>query len=86
MASMSAASILASALIAYFISLMVYRLVFHPLARFPGPRLAAATSWYEAYYEIIEIGQYSKKISRLHDDYGTAGSHSPCHFPRMGGR
>lgn len=58
--------------ILYLASLAVYRLCFHPLGKFPGPKLAAVTSWYEAYYEIALSGQYSKQISLLHDKYGTS--------------
>ncbi|KAI1344405.1 putative cytochrome P450 [Xylariaceae sp. FL0016] len=54
----------------YALGLMLYRLYLHPLAKFPGPKLAAITSWYEAHYEIVLKGQYSRKISRLHDVYG----------------
>ncbi|PSN72472.1 cytochrome P450 [Corynespora cassiicola Philippines] len=59
-----------AALALYIVGLTLYRLYLHPLAKFPGPRLAAVTSWYEAYYEIIQNGQYSKKITQLHDQYG----------------
>lgn len=54
------------------LGLAVYRLYFHPLARFPGPRLAAATNWYEVYYELIHKGgsQYAAKIRQLHAQYG----------------
>lgn len=55
---------------AYLATLTLYRLYFHPLAKFPGPRMAAVTSWYEAYFEIVLNGQYSRKISQLHDLYG----------------
>lgn len=62
--------VLAAALVAYVVSLAVYRLYLHPLAKFPGPRLAAVTSWYEGYYEVVKVGQYSRQISNLHDQYG----------------
>ncbi|KAK5988013.1 Cytochrome P450 monooxygenase hepH [Cladobotryum mycophilum] len=53
-------------------SVIVYRLFFHPLAKFPGPRLAAATRWYEAYYELFHKGgsQFAPKIRELHSQYG----------------
>jgi hypothetical protein len=51
---------------------ITYRLVLHPLAKFPGPKLAAATTLYEIYFEMIKWprGQFSKEIDRMHDQYG----------------
>jgi len=48
----------------------VYRLYFSPLAKFPGPRIAALTRLYELYYEIVKGGQYTFKIGELHEKYG----------------
>jgi hypothetical protein len=55
-----------------YAGLIIYRLFFHPLAKFPGPRLAAATHWYEAYYELIHKGgaQFPPKVRQLHARYG----------------
>lgn len=63
---------LALATTCYILALAVYRLQYHPLAHFPGPKLAAATKWYEFWYDIIVPpgGRYSAIIDRLHDKYG----------------
>ncbi len=57
-------------LVAYITSVAVYRLYFSPLAKFPGPKLAAISKWYEAYYEIVKKGQFTFKIDELHARYG----------------
>ena len=62
--------LLTAAFILYRLGIVVYRLFLHPLAKFPGPKIAGVTSLYEAYYEILLNGQYSKKISELHDIHG----------------
>lgn len=49
---------------------VVYRLLFHPLARFPGPRLAAVTTWYEGYYDIVHQGRYIWQVEKMHARYG----------------
>ena len=49
---------------------LVYRLYFHPLAKFPGPKLAAATSLYNAYYDIMQPGLV-KMLPELHQNYGS---------------
>ncbi|KAI0173705.1 cytochrome P450 [Hypoxylon sp. FL1284] len=58
------------AVIAYYGTLIFYRLFLSPLARFPGPRLAAVSRWYEGYYDVILGGQYTSKIAELHKEYG----------------
>jgi hypothetical protein len=49
----------------------VYRITLHPLAKFPGPILAALTYKYEFYFDGIKGGQYINKVARLHQIYGT---------------
>ncbi|KAI1440484.1 putative cytochrome P450 [Annulohypoxylon stygium] len=64
-------------LTAYFITLVLYRLVLHPLAGFPGPKLAAATAWYEFYHDAIRRGKYTFEIQEMHKKYGPIVRISP---------
>lgn len=54
----------------YHISLVIYYLCFHPLAAFPGPKIAAATKLFEFYHDVIRGGQFYKEIQRMHEVYG----------------
>ena len=56
----------------------LYRMTLHPLARFPGPKLAALTNLYGVFHDLIKGGDssYVKKLPSLHDRYGTL-----CPFP-----
>jgi len=47
------------------------RLYLSPVASFPGPRLAALTSWFEFYYDVIKGGKYTLNIAELHRQYGS---------------
>lgn len=66
----SAAWISSSLFLIYLASLVIYRLYWSPLAKIPGPKLAAATFWYEFYYDVVRRGRYTWKIGELHEEYG----------------
>ena len=57
--------------VSYLVGLGFYRLYLSPLAKFPGPRLAALTKWYEFYYDVVAQGQFTFQIQKLHKKYGT---------------
>ena len=50
---------------------ILYRLTWHPLAQFPGPRHAAATSLYAIYHDVITQDSVVKHLKTLHDQYGS---------------
>jgi hypothetical protein len=57
--------------VVYWLGIFVYRVTLHPLARFPGPKLAAVTFWYEFYYDVWPLNyRYMWKIEELHRQYG----------------
>lgn len=57
-------------LILLWLGTALYRLFLSPVARIPGPRLAAITFWYEFYYDVLKKGQYTWKLKELHKQYG----------------
>jgi hypothetical protein len=58
------------AFLVYLVGLAFYRLYLSPIAKFPGPKLAAATYLFEGYYDIVNRGKYTFKIRDLHTEYG----------------
>ena len=50
--------------------LVAYRLAAHPLARFPGPRLAAVSGLFLFYYDVVLGGKLHLELQRLHARYG----------------
>jgi hypothetical protein len=54
----------------YWVCGAYHRLFLSPVARFPGPRLAALTFWYEFWYDVVRRGRYTWKIRELHEQYG----------------
>ena len=61
----------AGLLFLYVVFGAIYRLYFSPIARFPGPKLAALTLWYELYYDVIKRGKYTWEIGKMHEKYGS---------------
>ncbi|MCJ1349017.1 hypothetical protein MMC31_007252 [Peltigera leucophlebia] len=55
----------------YFVLRSLYRLYFHPLRRFPGPKLAAVTHGYEFYHDVLRRGMYIWEIEKMHKKYGS---------------
>ncbi|KAK0102780.1 hypothetical protein ONS95_006377 [Cadophora gregata] len=70
-------TIAASSFLVYIFTLIIYRLFLDPLSKFPGPKLAAATLWYEFYYDVIKTGTYMAEIKKMHEKYGPIVRISP---------
>ncbi|KAJ4296097.1 hypothetical protein N0V88_004799 [Collariella sp. IMI 366227] len=67
--------------ILYYTTLFLYRITLHPLAHFPGPKLAGATFLYEFYYDLFPHKlRYLWKIEQLHRQYGPIVRINPIHL------
>lgn len=71
--SLGAILLIVAGVIAYTV---IYRLYLHPLAKIPGPKLAALTYFYEIYFNIVKPGMFVWEIKRLHEIYGRPYSRS----------
>ena len=73
--------------LAYHIVRALYNVSpFHPLSHIPGPKFAAATWLYEAWFDLILNGRYTNEIKRMHDVYGKMGfpaSRCTVHLPAL---
>jgi hypothetical protein len=67
----------AAAIVLYFISTTIYNLYLSPISKIPGPKLAAATWWYEYYYDVVNYGKFVFKVMGLHNEYGLIVRISP---------
>lgn len=54
----------------YLVAISYYRVFLHPLAKVPGPWLAATSHLLEFYYDVVKDGQYPVKIKEWHGKYG----------------
>ena len=62
--------LLAVFLLSATVAQAIKRLYSHPLARYPGPLLAASTMWYKTYYDIVMDGGWAEHLEHLHSVYG----------------
>jgi len=57
--------------VAYRVCLAVFNVSpYHPLSRFPGPKLAAASFLYEFWFDFVRGGRYTWEIKQMHEKYG----------------
>ncbi|KAL2061094.1 hypothetical protein VTL71DRAFT_9146 [Oculimacula yallundae] len=71
--NMELSSILTAIALLFFIdrvAVVIYRLYVHPLANFPGPKLAAASTLYRAYYQFWKDGKMLHKTIEQQSTYG----------------
>lgn len=64
-------------LLAYTVYGAIYRLYLSPLAKFPGPKLVALTTWPEFYYDVVKQGTYIWEVEKMHQKYGPIVRVSP---------
>ncbi|KAL1792259.1 hypothetical protein ACET3X_010010 [Alternaria dauci] len=64
-------------LFTYVIGNAIYQLYISPLSKFPGPKLAAVTLYYEIYYDVFRWGRYWAEIKKMHEKYGPIVRISP---------
>ena len=65
---------LVSASLVYTVGRGIYNVYYHPLAKFPGPRWAAATGWWKTYVEVYKGQSIIDRLFELHKIYGRSVS------------
>lgn len=58
----------------------IYRTTLHPLAKFPGPKLAGMTSMYAMAYDFPGETSYIKQFAKWHEEYGPIIRIEPNHL------
>lgn len=59
-----------AALVLYGICRVLVLALFHPLANFPGPKLAAVSDWWLIYHEVFLGESLTDILANLHEKYG----------------
>lgn len=54
----------------YQAAVIIPRLYFSPISNFPGPKLAAATGWYEMFWDLWDAS-FPDRVEDMHEKYGT---------------
>ncbi|KAI0179115.1 cytochrome P450 [Hypoxylon sp. FL1284] len=62
--------LVSSLTVCFILGLGIYRLYLSPLAKIPGPKIAALTTWYNAYHDLWRGGQYVWVVEEMHRKYG----------------
>ena len=62
----------------YSIGCGIYNAYLHPLAKFPGPKLAAVTSWWKTYVEVYKRESIVDRLFELHNIYGRLATYLRC--------
>jgi hypothetical protein len=74
-ASFKSAATLVGVWFLYRVIVALYNISpFHPLYHFPGPKIAAVSYLYEAYYDWWRVGRYGKVIRDIHERYGKSNN------------
>lgn len=63
------------------VSLIVYRLSLHPLAKYPGPLLARITGWYAVYHAYV--GDLHLDMLACHEKYGKSVPSAGCSYEKV---
>lgn len=58
-------------LVIYNITVIIYRLHFSALAKFPGPKITAATPWYETVIDLWSH-DFPQVLKTMHEKHGNA--------------
>jgi hypothetical protein len=63
-------ALLMASVTTYVVFVTVHRLFLHPLAKVPGPKMAAISGLYMAYYDLVMLGGMVEQLEVLHEKYG----------------